>query len=466
MKRWRYFIALMLFAAPLRADEVLQEITVNAGDTMWSIANKFLKDPQKWPDIVKYNKLPTADPTMALPGIKIKVPVMLIKEEFRNAELVRMTPEVRYKRKAESDWHPATPLMTLGYEDSLRTMKGGDARVRFPTREEVQINENSLVVLKPEKILQEVEILQGDIRASRAKVIMPSGTIVKPRIASDYHAKVRADMSEVVFVYKGEVDVTAQGKTVRVPEGYGTEVIKSAPPSNPAPLPSFKDFDPVQMTAQAPATGFEAPVRSKTMEPPNRGLNAPQTIGAPRPVSDGNPATAAPAPQPGKAKALVSENLMVSYKVQLAKDPKFTEILLEHSEKIGQNFDIKKADIPDGTYVMRLAFIDAFGVQSPWSSPTEVIRDTIPPVITDLSPKDNQRFTGDESYCDVVGNVSDAAMVAVNGQLVFLTNGRFTKFVNLTEGMNKITVVARDSQGNETVMERMVEYHAAPQQSH
>lgn len=450
MNRWRLLIAVLLFAAPLRAEEMLQEITVNAGDTMWGIANKYLKDPQKWPDIVKYNKLPTSDPTMALPGTKIKVPVMLIKEEFRNAELIRMTPEVRYKRKAEADWHTATPLMTLGYEDSLRTMKGGDARVRFPTREEVQINENSLVVLKPEKILQEVDILQGDIRASRAKVIMPSGTIVKPRIASDYAAKVRGDQSEVVFVYKGEVDVTAQGKTVRVPEGYGTQVQKSAPPSSPMPLPSFPDFDPVQMTAQAPTTSIDAP----------------KVIGAPRAVPGTvTPAAPAPPPSSGKSKAVVSQNLMVSYKVQLAKDPKFTDILLERADKIGVTFDIKKQNVPDGTYVMRLAFIDAFGVQSPWSTPTEVVRDTIPPEITSLSPDNNQRFTGDDSYCDVIGTVKDAAMVAVNGELVFLTNGRFTKFVNLSEGTNKITVVARDTQGNETVQERTVEYHAGNQES-
>lgn len=449
MKRWRLIIALLLFSAPVRAEEAFQEIIVRAGDTMWSIANKYLKDPQRWPEIVKHNKLATADPTMALPGTKIKVPVMLIKEEFRNAELIRMTPEVLYKRKTETEWHPAKPLMTLGYEDSLRTMKGGDARVRFPTREEVQINENSLVILKPEKILQEVQILQGDIRASRAKVIMPSGTIVKPRVASDYHAKVRADQTEVVFVYKGEVDVTAQGKTVRVPEGYGTSVEKSAPPTSPVPLPSFPDFDPAQMSTNVPGTIMEAP----------------KVIGVPRPVA-GSSAPAAPAaPQPGKAKALVSQNLMTSYKVQLAKDPKFSEIVLERTDKIGVHFDVKKANVPDGSYVMRLAFIDAFGVQSGWSSPTNVIRDTHPPEIMTLSPDNNARFMGEDSYCDVIGTVKDAAMVAVNGELVFLTNGRFTKFVSLSEGMNKIIVVARDTQGNETVQERMVEYRANSNES-
>jgi hypothetical protein len=430
-----------------RADEALQEITVASGDTMWGIANKYLKDPQRWPEIVKYNKLPTSDPTMALPGTKIKVPVTLIKEEFRSAQLVRMTPEVRVKKKTESDWHPAQPLMTLGYEDSLRTMKGGDARVRFATREEVQINENSLVVLKPERVLQEVQMLAGDIRASRAKVIMPSGAVVKPRVASDYQAKVRDDKSEVVFVYKGEVDVTAQGKTVRVPEGYGTHVKAAQPPTAPVPLPSFEDFNPVELTAQAPGSTLEAP----------------KSVGAPRPVDVGAATTA---PTPTRAKATVSENLMVSYKLQLAKDPKFENLILEKTEKIGKPFDVKAQSIPDGTYTMRIAFIDAFGTQGQWSAPTTVVRDTQPPEIVALTPNDNQVFTGEESYCDVIGTVKDAALVAVNGELVFLSaTGRFTKFVNLSEGTNKITVVARDTQGNETVVERKVEYRANAQVS-
>src|SRR4029077_17877948 len=115
---------------------------------------------------------------------------LLIKEEYRNAQLLSAIPEVRFRRKGEAEWYEAKPNMTLKYEDSLRTMQGAQARVRFPSKEIVQINENSYVVLKPEKILQEIQLLQGDVRASRAKVIMPQGTVVKPQAgASDYQAK-------------------------------------------------------------------------------------------------------------------------------------------------------------------------------------------------------------------------------------------------------------------------------------
>lgn len=470
----RFFALLILAGVPALglSQEAMQEITVNPGDTMWSIANRYLKDPQRWPEIVKYNKLATADPTLALPGTKIQIPVLLIKDEYRNAQLIRMMPEVRYKRRDESEWKLATIDMTLKYEDSLRTMKGGQANILFPTKEEIQIKENSYVVLKPEKILQEVQIFQGDIRASRAKVIMPGGTVVRPRgMSSDYQAKVREDKSAVVFVYKGEVDVTAQGQTVRVREGFGTEVGVSKAPAEPQPLPTFKDFDPTELvnagtaaaiTGRAPAAATGAGVL------PGAGPQPVQTApaaGAPgvegdAKVPEASPATAAPA---GRSRSMVSENIMVNYQIQMAKTAKFETLVLEKTERIGQNFDIKKMDIPDGSYVMRIAFIDAFGVRGQWSAPTAVIKDTLAPEITNLTPENNQRFSGDESYCDVIGTVRDAAMVAVNGDLVFLSpTGRFTKFINLVPGKNEVTVLARDTQGNETVVRRTIEYKPSP----
>lgn len=437
-----FILASLLLTPPLLAQEVMQEIKVNPGDTMWSIANKYLKDPQKWPEIVKYNQLPTADPTIALPGSKIKIPVLLIKEEFRIAQLVKFIPEVRFKRKGEEEWKQAQADMTLKYEDSLRTMKGAQARVRFPSKEVVQINENSYVVLKPEKILQEIQLLEGDVRASRAKVIMPGGTVVKPQgNGSDYQAKVREDKTEVVFVYKGQVDVTAQGKTVTVREGFGTQVPKSAPPMEPMPLTNFKDFDPKELTTNSTNTQLAGQKPIKFTPP------------SPSPTPPSKPNTS------NKSKSLVSKDILTDYKLQLARDNKFLAIILEKTEKTGQAFDIKKANIPDGTYFMRVAFVDALGVVGPYSETNTVTKDTEPPQLELASPQEGQKFSGDEASCDVMGTVKGATMVAINGEVVFISpTGRYSKTVYFKEGSNKIAVVARDVHGNQTLLERKVTY--------
>lgn len=419
----------------------MQEVTVNPGDTMWNIANKYLKDPQKWSEIVKANNMDSADPTIPISGSKLKIPVLLIKEEYRTAQLMSMIPDVRVKRRGDEAWVDGKQDMILKYEDSLRTMKGGQAKVKFPTKEVVQINENSYVVLKPEKILQEVQLLEGDIRASRAKVIMPNGTVVKPQTSqSDYSAKVREDKSEVVFVYKGEVNVTAQGKTVLVKQGFGTHVPKFAPPSAPMPLTDFKDFNPADMKVDAP--------KNPKIETKND-------------VFKFTPPAPAPEKQPaeGKSRSMVATNILTNYHLQVAKDGQFREIVLERTEKIGTPFDIKTQKIPDGNYYMRVAFLDALGVSGPYSAPAPVTRDIEPPEVANVLPNDGQKFSGPDSTCDVSGYVRGATTVSVNGTVVFLNpSGGFQQVVYLKVGPNKITVLASDLHGNKTTVERNVFY--------
>jgi len=439
-----FIMSLVIFAnQPIYSREIYQEIVVKEGDTLWSIANKYLKDPKKWYDIAKINNLPTGDPTIILPNTRIKVPLQLIKEKFLSAELIKMIPKVRYKRKGSSNWKKAKQNMTLNYEDSLRTLKGGLARVKFPSKEVVQINENSYVVLKPEKILQEIQLIRGDIRASRAKIIMPQGTVVMPRGAkSDFRAAVRDDKSELVFVYKGKVDVTAQGKTVTVPEGFGTTVPKSMPPMKPQPLPTFKDFDPAEITSATP-------IRPKPqVDPKGIKVEIPKLPGKMR------------TQRRGDSKVILSEKILSKYSLQVAKSKNFKKILLEKIHPTGQVFDINKENIPDGNYFMRVAFIDPLGQRGQYSKPTRVTKDSVAPIIKNVVPNDNQTFHGSESYIDVIGTVEGATYVSVNDEVVFLSpTGRFQKFLTLKDGVNLIRILARDVSGNETLIERKITYN-------
>ena len=68
-------------------DQDFQLVVVKPGDTMWAIANKYLKDPSRWDEILKHNTLPTKDPTVALPGLTLRVPVRLIKAQLRAAQI-------------------------------------------------------------------------------------------------------------------------------------------------------------------------------------------------------------------------------------------------------------------------------------------------------------------------------------------------------------------------------------------
>ena len=67
------------------AQTTFQDVVVKPGDTLWGISHAYLKDPARWDEILKYNKLPTQDPTVALPGMTLRVPIKLIKTSLRAA---------------------------------------------------------------------------------------------------------------------------------------------------------------------------------------------------------------------------------------------------------------------------------------------------------------------------------------------------------------------------------------------
>ena len=82
--------ALLLPGASRAVEEKVQAIKVVAGDTLWSISQKYLKDPKRWNVILKFNSLPTSDPTVALPGMTLKIPTEELKEKYQAAVLLDM----------------------------------------------------------------------------------------------------------------------------------------------------------------------------------------------------------------------------------------------------------------------------------------------------------------------------------------------------------------------------------------
>ncbi|MEQ1920465.1 MAG: LysM domain-containing protein, partial [Elusimicrobiota bacterium] len=81
------FLLVVPASASSVTSERMQNVVVAPGDTLWSISNKWLADPTKWDEILKHNRLPSTDPTVALPGMTLRVPVKLIKVSMRAAHL-------------------------------------------------------------------------------------------------------------------------------------------------------------------------------------------------------------------------------------------------------------------------------------------------------------------------------------------------------------------------------------------
>jgi hypothetical protein len=135
MKRKIFLLLFFIFLTPMvyssgSAEETFQEITVKEGDTLWGISRYYLKDPSRWPEILKYNQMSLNDPTIALPGMKLKVPVLLIKEHLREAHLIYILNDVRSRKKGGTIWERAKEGIELYNEDGIRTMEKSRANFK------------------------------------------------------------------------------------------------------------------------------------------------------------------------------------------------------------------------------------------------------------------------------------------------------------------------------------------------
>lgn len=97
-------LAAALLATPLmaqqRSDIKLQDnapdrYVVVPGDTLWSIAAKFLKDPWRWPEMWRLNQSEIKNPHLIYPGDVIVLERSGAQPEFKMGETVKLSPHAR-----------------------------------------------------------------------------------------------------------------------------------------------------------------------------------------------------------------------------------------------------------------------------------------------------------------------------------------------------------------------------------
>ncbi|OGS10698.1 MAG: hypothetical protein A2285_02885 [Elusimicrobia bacterium RIFOXYA12_FULL_57_11] len=372
-----YFLCL---AAVPAAGEEFQTVLVRPGDTLWSISNTYLKDPAKWNSILKYNKLPSSDPSIALPGTSLKVPINLIKEQYRAAKLVYYLNDVLFRRYGNSDWGGVSAKMDLFKSDTLRTRVDSRADVKFYTGELLSLYANSIAVLRPPgKRNVDVQLMAGEMRGVRSRVITASAKITPRTKDTEFGARIKEDLTTLVQVYKGKADVEAQGKTVEVSEGFATEVKLDLAPSAPVALPPLMEFDSqthVKMAAgSASKLTMEGGVISLNIRKPARLNGAPVAMAGDKDLLRG-----APAPGNVNDKALGSDEMlnMISaanpvqgYHLQIARDQGFAAMVLNKTYDAFETIDINDSVAP-GNYWMRVALVDLLGFEGKFNTPRPI----------------------------------------------------------------------------------------------
>lgn len=124
------------------------------------------------------------------------------------------------------------------------------------------------------------------------------------------------------------------------------------------------------------------------------------------------------------------------------------------------NFVVEDVNLNEGENRIEVRASDSAGNTSPLSSPSVVIFDKTPPPLEVVEPKDKTVFVGDKNEISVVGQTEPQVTITVNGFWAITDqDGKFSYSINLTEGENKITVVAQDIAGNKTEKEKVVFYN-------
>jgi len=436
-------------ARALAADLDFQIVVVKPGDTMWAIANKYLKDPARWDEILKHNTLPTKDPTVALPGMSLRVPVRLIKSQLRAAHLVYAINRVLFRRKETPAWKTGALAMELFQGDTIRTLAESKARVKLLDKELLSLEQNSMAVIKPMGRDGDIELRAGSVFAGRARVVTASASVTPRTVDTRYSATVEADLTTRVDVFKGAAGVDAQGSSVEVPAGMSTRVRPGLAPEVPkqiANVPELENRAFEYASAVKVGGGYAPDPRGPAGPPPVAEADADSLRGDLSSLRVGLP--------------------IAGYLVQAANDRDFKQIVLDKKYEAEDRLRPNEEGLKPGAYWWRIAVIDLLGTEGRFSEPryyTVGIRRATAAITADLKNAIVIASPAEEAYLDadnvkVTGILRDDRLkVDIGGKPTRIdADGNFMVTVNLKPGMNEILITVSDPKGNSTQISRRV----------
>lgn len=297
------------------------------GDTLSQIGQTYLKNTRDWPKIQSANNVPI--PRHLQPNTRLRIPVELLKVTPAPVTVTAVTGNVRYKPEGGRFQNLAAGARLTGGESVLSGPRSS-ASYRFADGTVLTQQATSKLTFgrltaygKTGMVSTELSLDSGRLEARAGKQLAPAGGFrVRTPIAvaglrgTEFRLNVSEDgkflRNEVT---EGVVGVAAQGREVSVAAGFGTVAEAGKPPRPPRAL--------------LPAVAAE-------------GLDG---------VIERLPLAFTWQALPGA----------VAYRAQVARDPAFTEVLLDD---VTTSPAITWTDeLPDGGYVLRLRAIDAAGLE-------------------------------------------------------------------------------------------------------
>lgn len=323
----------------------IRTYTVQPGDSIWSIAAEFYGSGEKYQIIYNHNKFIGLAPYILKPGQVLTLPEGEVSPE---AQVEWVRKEVKAKPPRSLDWIEASQKMNLWTRYQVATGDESAVHIVFEDASDLSVGDNAMLVIyggtsktakKTARTKTQVLVREGTVRGGLASLDgkVPPMEIETPSGMLDVNStdtQVQVDgTSSAISVYEGEVDVKAQGTTVKIPKDQGTVVEKGKKPEAPRPLP--------------PPPGWQI-------------------------VGDG--AAVAIVPANGKAQfeaAWTAVGNAKWYRVELAQDDKFKQMITS-VEVDAKTTRFMLEQVPVGRYFARISAKDARKLQGRASKPLQI----------------------------------------------------------------------------------------------
>ncbi|HID46085.1 MAG TPA: LysM peptidoglycan-binding domain-containing protein [Chromatiaceae bacterium] len=301
--------------------------TVQPGDTVWDISHTQLKDWRYWDDILKRNNIRNA--ATLRPGTKISIPLYVVREEASEVRVEKVVGKVEVMFRNKSEKLPLKPGISLGAGDRVITGESSTALLILEDQSSILLRESSELEFTRLKTLgggnhrsmnAQLRVNQGRMNMDANPAHVPDSSYEIFTVSANsavrgtgFRIGVEKDSSRTE-VLEGLVSVGNAFGKVDVPRNFGTVAQKDSPPIEPVELLPAPDLE-----------TFPALIRY-----------------LPTVVSSNSIRQAR------------------SYRVQIARDQEFLEIMLDRTVKERLMVDQR---LEDGDYFLRVRGVDANGLE-------------------------------------------------------------------------------------------------------
>lgn len=338
-----------------------------------------------------------------------RIDIKVVKKITPPGTMTYLQREVLTKPVEENDFINAILNQSLFHKDRVLTRKKSHATILFSDSSTISLSPLSLMVLytKREDFRKaentNIELKTGGLR-TKLQQLKGKFTVETPSCminADSVEIQVGIDdaKNSALSVFDGKSEVSAQGETVEVPEGYGASVVFNEPPSPPEPLPP----PPVLITP------IDKELMITTSEKKTREVFFQWASG----------------------------NLRAVF--QIARDDSFQEVIFEERSTA----DSATTELSEGTYFWRVAFITPSGIEG-YSAKSSVV--ITPFKVTEklplvLKPTTSHVIMTAASQFSFRGETAAKALISVNAESFSAdSSGLFSTSVNLDEGLNRIDI--------------------------